>query len=274
MVHVFHLGVNVFLFILSEIWLANFGKTLTYNNNDSILFQKPRVSWVVALICPMPGCSLLKLLVLGICVLRLLQPAPCKMILLCCMSLGELPTTSLFVIAVRGEDRKHRCLLWPGTVPLAPRPMGQSPSQERLASRGGEVKSTSWKGICKVTLECTWRWGRKGWKMPLQHTRMSTCWKCPQFCLWNMFVFNDCFCDSSKIGNLNHNSARSSDFHLYFVNQYFFSLSAPFSFPSWSLLSLSVLSVGEYLLFVCNKVLKPGLLIGWRAKIGEPHVFS
>lgn len=91
----FHLGVNVFLFILSEIWLANFGKTLTYNNNDSILFQKPRVSWVVALICPMPGCSLLKLLVLGICVLRLLQPAPCKMILLCCMSLGELPQACL-----------------------------------------------------------------------------------------------------------------------------------------------------------------------------------
>ena len=80
---------------MSVIWLVNFGKALTYNNNDSILFRKPQVSRVAVLFCPVPGCSLLELLVLGICVLMLLQLAPCKMMLLPCVSLGCVTTSVL-----------------------------------------------------------------------------------------------------------------------------------------------------------------------------------
>lgn len=197
---------------MSVIWLVNFGKALTYNNNDSILFRKAQVSRGVVLFCPMPGCSLLELLVLGICLLTVLQLALSKVILLSCMSLG-CATTSVFPWSRGGERRESRGLMRPGTVSLTTSSMGQSQSQEHLRSQDVKVDSATLKGVYKVTLKSTQRWRKKSSERLYNVPGYPQFWYFSQFCVWNKLISNDCFCNYSKIGKLNHNSARRSDFH-------------------------------------------------------------
>lgn len=155
----------------------------------------------------MPGCSLLELPVLGICVLTLLQLAPCKMIL-SCMSLG-CATTSLFPWSQGGERRESTEAWW---------------DLAQCHSHGVLWANSSHRSIPDI----------KTWRKSLPHERESTkshekhkkmkkkkSWKglyqdahkidtFLNFVFKNKLISNYCFCNYSKIGNLSHNSTRRS----------------------------------------------------------------
>lgn len=266
-----------FYSFLSGMWLVNFGKTLTYNNNDSILFRKPQVSWVAVLICSMPGCSLLELLVLDIHVSRLLQLAPCKMTLLWCVSLGEPPQAcSCDLSEVRGEKAQKPLVTWhsaTGTTFYSHRNALHLRERKEVGSgERGSVKS-HWKAH-RVKKKEVWTCLCNIPGCPHPHFALETY-------LFSIIVF----VIVPKSETLTNTQQRGQTFHINFVKQCFFSLSPSFHFHSWFLPSLSVLLVYECLLFVCNNVLKPGHLIkrrdplssrseGWSAKIGKPRVFK
>lgn len=130
----FHLGINVFLFIMSRIWLVNFSKTLTYNNNDSILFRKPQVSqgsWA--------DLSYAWLLLSRIaCVGNLLVNVITVSSVWDESSLVHVPRVCYHIsmVSVRWEQRKRRSLMTPGTVPLIPCSMSHGQSLEHPGSHG------------------------------------------------------------------------------------------------------------------------------------------